>query len=144
MPAGKDVIAEYRDVKWERKLDEVSGIGRALVPHNPREMRLDPWMHFREKGARIVEEVSVLRRSGNWADTDCWQNICWSERIDYIGTVKWGDTVPDRQATLFERQWFLGDSHTNESWYKITPDGKTEEYHIGDVYGGDDSKIWEM
>ena len=131
VPAGKDIIAEYRDVKRNRKLD--------------------PWMLFRKKGVRIVEEVSVLRRSGNGADTDCWQNIClaaqgftWSERIGYICTVKKGDTVPDRQAALFVCHVFVGSSYTKERWHKITPDGKAEIYCIGDAYGGDDSKIWGL
>nr|WP_302111354.1 hypothetical protein [uncultured Acetatifactor sp.] len=141
VPAGKDIIAEYRDVKREKKRDEAAGIVRAL---------LGPWMLFREKGVRIVEEVSVLCRSGNGADTDCWQNIClaaqsftWSERIDYICTVKKSDTVPDGQAVLFVLSRYMGDSHTSESWYKFTPDGRVGAYRIGG-YGQNDTDAWEL
>ncbi len=38
----------------------------------------------------------------------------------------------------------LFDAITNEGWHKFMPDGKVEEYRIGDAYGGDDSKAWEL
>mgnify|MGYP005822494715 CR=1 FL=1 len=51
---------------------------------------------------------------------------------------------PATVEMLFVRHWFLGDSYTNEGWHKFMPDGKVEEYRIGDAYGGDDSKAWEL
>lgn len=153
VPAGKDIIAEYRAVKRKRRPDEAAGTGRALVFPASRELGLLGWMFPGWKGVQIVEEVSVLRRPGNEADAECWQNIClaaqggiWSEWIDYICTVKRGDMVSGSQEALFVCHAYLmgGMRYARESWYKITPDGKAEVYCIGDTCRGDGSEIWEL
>ena len=139
VPATRDRIARYqashaeRARAWAAGYSMASGIGL-------------------ERGVQVVTEVSAMNQSESGAAVDRWQNICmaalsgglsWSERIDYICTVKKDDTVPDGQAVLFVLNRYMGDSHTSEDWYKFTPDGRVGTYHTGG-YGQNDTDVWEL
>lgn len=135
VPAGQDIIAEYRNREKRRSVHYEY-----------------PWELIHEKRARRVKEVYVKRHAGSEASADCWQNICmaaeswsgsWSESIDYICTVKKDDTIPDEQAVLFVLQRFVGSSYSYDSWYKFTPDGRLEKYSTGGYDPQGETTAWD-
>lgn len=102
------------------------------------------------QGTHVITELSARYNYGSETSVDCWQNIRmairgarWSESINYICAVKWDNMVSDRQAALFVLNRFLGDSYTDKSWYKLTPDNKLEKYRISG-YGQADTAAWEL
>ena len=141
VPAGRDRITGYRvsHAEQARAWDAGYCIASGIEPE-------------RDRGVRIVTEVSAMNQSEGGGAADYWQNICmaalsrgssWSERIDYICTVKKDDTVPDGQAVLFVLSRYMGSSYTSEDWYKFTPDGRVGKYHISG-YGQNDTDVWEL
>lgn len=106
VPAGRDEIAAYR----------TDGLAEG-------------------ENYREVCEISA-RHNGN---SDHWQHIClaamarnwqWSERVDFICTVKRDITSPDNEAVLFVLKEYTGNSFSVEHWYKCIPDGTVTEYEL--------------
>ncbi len=142
IPASQDIITRYRVRHIEEARERAAG--RTVVGSI---MELS-W----ENGVRKVTEVSARYRSGSDELVERWQNICiaaktrggiGSASIDYICTVKRCHEVSDEHAALFVLSRYLGDTHTDETWYKFTPDGIVESYRI-DGYGQNDTDVWEL
>lgn len=110
IPAGRDEIAAYRTEEFI-----VNG-------------------KYRE-----VCEISARYNGGGEGDSDYWQHIClattarnwqWSERVDFICTVKQDVSSPDNEAALFVLKTYVGSSFSVEHWYKCIPDGTVMEYEL--------------
>ena len=116
-------------------------------------VRIADCLYMDGKGVNDMYRIPAGRYcSGSSELVDHWQNICMaaqthrgigSESIDYICTVKRCHAVSDGQAVLFVLRRYWGDSYTSESWYKFTPDGRAESYHIHG-YGQDDTDVWKL
>lgn len=48
----------------------------------------------------------------------------WSERIMAVLTAKKHLAMPDKSASLFVCNVYIGDSFSSDTWYKLDPDGK--------------------
>ena len=79
---------------------------------------------------RITDEISA-RHNDN--PTSGFTYICraaedaglrWCEKIGPIYTAKASVSIPDEYASLLVCLTFLGDSHTDDSWYRLDPTGK--------------------
>ena len=85
---------------------------------------------------RDVIEISARYDGGGKEGSGIWQHIClaatsmsWSEGIDFICAVKRNGSS-DREASLFVLKTYTGNSYSVEHWYRLAPDGETEEYQI--------------
>lgn len=88
---------------------------------------------------RLVTEIYAKHRN----DTVEYNLICsttsassgiWFESVNFIGTAKSAPSKSDDNAELFAGTRFIGDSHSKDIWYKLTPDGAVKTY-VYDVYG---------
>lgn len=55
-------------------------------------------------------------------------SLHWQESIDFICTLKYGESAPDEQELLFVLKQYTGDSYGVAYWYKLAPNGTVTEY----------------
>lgn len=58
------------------------------------------------------------------------RNHSWSETINCICAAKQHLLVPDKKASLFVCNTYLGDSFSADTWYKFNPEGKIKRMHL--------------
>lgn len=87
---------------------------------------LQPW----RSRLRVTHEISARHRDNpNGIFTVICRaaqsrNLTWSERIGPVYAAKEHLLIPDRQASLFVCNTYVGGSFSADTWYKFDPDGK--------------------
>lgn len=139
IPAGQDKMAVHRN--------EEGHIGQDLKDNGFSIAEL----YSIGKDVRMVMEVSARYYPCSESSANLWWNICTAApdheqlgSIGFICAVKRNDMVPDEEAALFVLNNFWDGFCTIDYWYKFMPDGKVEEYRIGEPGSQDEKTKWEL
>lgn len=102
-------------------------------------------------GCRKVSDISARHNGGSTASACSGQyqglvitTMDWSESVDYICTVKRNASAPDEEAALFVLRRCTGNAFSVEHWYRLSPDGKAEEYVIHPYDEDSFKEPWEL
>lgn len=87
-------------------------------------------------GLRVVTEISA-KHSSNPNSTFTYicraahaRDYYWAEHIGAICTAKEYELIPDKYASLFVCNTFVGSSFSTETWYKLEPTGSITKLEL--------------